>query len=78
MGLFDLLRPRIQSRVRCGDPEWNEQQFDIDDRRIPKPIREQIATDFRPGYALFFADTNEGGEWWLLDGDNLIEAYWLE
>lgn len=78
MGLFDLLKPRIPSRVRCGKSEWNEQQFDIDDQRIPKPIRAQIASDFRSGYTLFFADTNEGGEWWLFDGDNLIEAYWLD
>jgi hypothetical protein len=33
--------------------------------------------DFRPGYTLFFADTDLGGEWWLLDDDQLVEAYSL-
>ncbi|MBK6651928.1 MAG: hypothetical protein IPG42_20905 [Betaproteobacteria bacterium] len=53
-------------------------QFDVDDLRIPQPIRAQIARDARPGDYLFFADTKVGGEWWLMDGEQLVEAYWLE
>jgi hypothetical protein len=74
MGLFSFLK----TPIRCGEAEWDGQEFDIEDARIPEPIRAAVARDYRLGYALYFADTKEGGEWWLLDGENLIEAYWLK
>ena len=74
MGIFGIFK---KQRQRCGEPEWHGLEFDIEDERIPAPIRAAVARDWRLGYALFFANTEEGGEWWLLDGDKLIEAYWL-
>ncbi|MBV2234285.1 MAG: hypothetical protein KUL75_01955 [Sterolibacterium sp.] len=66
-----------RSSLRCGLPEWHGQAFDIEDERIPAPIRAAVARDYAPGYVLYFANTQEGGEWWLLDGEVLIDAYWL-
>lgn len=73
MGLFGFFK----KRQHCGLPEWHGLKFDIEDERIPAPIRAAVARDYVLGYALYFANTPEGGEWWLLDGDELIEAYWL-
>ncbi|TRZ66905.1 MAG: hypothetical protein D4S02_06020 [Rhodocyclaceae bacterium] len=63
--------------VRSGDPEWDGRSFKLDDPRIPAPIRERAKIYYQPGFRLFFTDTSYGGEWWLLDGENLIEAFWL-
>ncbi|SMB22490.1 protein of unknown function [Sterolibacterium denitrificans] len=64
--------------IRCGDPAWYGLDFAIDDARIPESIRASIAHDYRPGYTLYFANTDEGGEWWLLDeAGDIVEAYWL-
>lgn len=62
---------------RCGKPEWDGQAFALDDSRVPGPIREAARELYQPGCALYFADTDQGGEWWLMLGDNLIEAFWL-
>lgn len=63
---------------RSGQPEWDGQQFDFDDPRIPLPIRQEVEKMARAGDELYFADTDEGGEWWLLDDEGeLIEAFWL-
>lgn len=68
----------MASHPRCGLPEWNGQQFAIDDPRIPLPIRQQVARLAEPGWTLHFADTAQGGEWWLLDdAGELIESFWL-
>lgn len=72
MGLFNFFKPP----VRYGNPDWHGLEFDIDDERIPEAIRDAIQRDYRPGYILYYTNTNMGGEWWLVDGDNLIEAYW--
>lgn len=68
----------LLSPKRCGLPEWHGQEFDIEDERIPAPVRALVAKDYRLGYALYFHDTAKGGEWWLLDGCDLIETYWLK
>ena len=68
-----------QNNPRSGQPEWDGQQFDFDDPRIPLPIRQQVLRLTQPGWELYFADTDAGGEWWLFDeSENLIEAFWLE
>jgi hypothetical protein len=74
MGLFGF----FSKPTRCGEPEWHEQEFDIEDERIPAPIRAAVQRDYRLGYALYFINTREGGEWWLMDGEELIESYWLK
>lgn len=76
MASLDLLTKRKPGR--CGDPEWHGQAFDISDARIPEAIRTMAAKDYRPGHSLFFCDTDQGGEWWLMDGDQFVEAYWLK
>lgn len=69
-------RPRY---IRCGLPEWDEQEFALDDPRIPAVIREDIHTMAGPGWTVFFADTDLGGEWWLFDANGeLAEAFWIE
>lgn len=68
----------IMKHTRCGNPEWNGVAFDIADARIPVSIREAVEAQNRPGCTLYFADTEQGGEWWLLDGEELIEAFWLD
>jgi hypothetical protein len=74
MGLFSQVRV-----IPRGDPAWDEQEFAIDDPRIPAPIRESVLRVWQPGCRLYFIDTKEGGEWRLLDEEGeLIEAYWLE
>jgi len=44
---------------------------------FPLPIRVAVARDYQLGYELYFVNTEMGGEWWLLDGEEFIEAYWL-
>lgn len=64
--------------LRSGLPEWDGRQFAHDDPRVPLPIRQQVARRIEPGWALYFADTAQGGEWWLLDdAGELIESFWL-
>lgn len=62
---------------RCGKPEWNNLAFPLDDPRIPAQIKEAASALYQPGDTLYFADTDQGGEWWLMRGDNLIEVFWL-
>lgn len=65
--------------LRSGRPEWDGQQFACDDPRIPLAIRQSVAQMAQADDRLYFADTKEGGEWWLLDGKGgLIESFWLE
>jgi hypothetical protein len=71
-GLFSTPRPP------SGLPEWDGLAFALDDPRVPKSIAVRARSDFGEGYPLFYAHTPEGGEWWLMDGENLLEAYWLE
>jgi len=72
MGIFG------SRHLRSGQPEWDGQQFALDDPRIPLSIRQQLASIAGPGDALYFAETAQGGEWWLLDDEGeLIEAFWL-
>lgn len=66
-----------KNRIRCGEPEWHELEFDIEDERVPASIRSAVQKDYRLGYALYFINTDDGGEWWLMDGDELIESYWI-
>jgi hypothetical protein len=63
---------------RCGKPEWDGQAIPLDDPRIPAPIRDAASARRQPGDTLYFIDTDQGGEWWLMNGDELIEAFWLE
>ncbi|WP_428828319.1 hypothetical protein ACLIKD_10690 [Azonexus sp. IMCC34842] len=65
-------------RPRSGLPEWDGQQFAFDDPRIPLPIRQSLARLAQADDRLYFADTDTGGEWWLLDeAENLIESFCL-
>lgn len=65
--------------VRSGQPEWDGQRFAFDDPRIPEGIRERVLEMAGPGWELYFTDTRQGGEWWLLDDTGeLAEAFWLE
>lgn len=69
----------VNALPRSGDPSWDGHAFDLDDVRIPVPIRTKVQEMATPGCTLYFADTDEGGEWWLLDADGeLVEAFWLE
>lgn len=64
---------------RSGEPEWDGQAFAFDDPRVPPGVREAVAELASPGDTLYFADSDEGGEWWLLDAEGgLIESFWLE
>jgi hypothetical protein len=74
MDLFGFFRKPIP----CGDPEWNGLAFDIDDPRIPEAIRAAASSMYQLGMAMYFHATTQGGEWWLMDGDNIVEAFWLE
>jgi len=68
----------MPKRLRSGLPEWDGRQFAHDDPRVPLPIRQQVARRGMPDWALYFADTAQGGEWWLLDDEGeLIDAFWL-
>ena len=58
-------------------PTWGNQAFPLDDPRIPAPIREAASALHKPSDTLYFVDTDQGGEWWLMRGDNLVEAFWL-
>jgi len=65
-------------RPRSGLPEWDGQQFAFDDPRIPLPIRQSVISKAQAGDTLYFADTETGGEWWLMNNaGELIEAFWL-
>lgn len=65
--------------LRSGLPAWDGLSFDFNDPRIPAPIRQRVAAVARAGWELYFADTDAGGEWWLLDNTGeLAEAFWLE
>ncbi len=68
----------MPASIRCGNPEWDGQSFELDDPLIPAPIREAVSALYQAGYELYFTDTGQGGEWWLMDGDNLVDAFWLE
>lgn len=75
MGLFNFNKPR----PRMGDLEWDGQAFDLDDPRIPRPIREAARQRAEPGDVFYFTNTVSGGEWWQVSADGeLVEAYWLE
>jgi hypothetical protein len=63
---------------RCGNPDWDGQSFELDDSRIPAPISAAASALSQPGYELYFVDTAQGGEWWLMDGDNMVDAFWLK
>ena len=64
--------------LRSGLPEWDGRQFAHDDPSVPLPIRQQVAALAEPDGKLYFADTPQGGEWWLLDAEGgLIESFWL-
>jgi len=65
--------------LRSGLPEWDGQQFAMDDPRIPLPIRQSVDNLAEANDTLYFADTDNGGEWWLIDADGeLRESFWLE
>lgn len=65
--------------VRSGLPEWDGLEFALDGPRIPEGIRERMRTMAGPGWTVSFADTLQGGEWWLFDSDGeLAEAFWIE
>lgn len=70
------------SKVKCprsGLPEWDGQPFVLDDPRIPLAIRQSVASRAAADDTLFFADTETGGEWWLIDASGeLRESFWLE
>lgn len=75
---FPCMTPwNLNSPNRCGNPEWDGQAFALADPRIPGLIREAAVAFYRPGCVFYFADTDQGGEWWLMCGDDLIEAFWL-
>lgn len=75
MGLFDIFR---KPPTPSGLPEWDGLAFELDDPRVPEAIAARIRADFGAGYTLCYAHTPQGGEWWLLEGDHLLEAYRLE
>jgi hypothetical protein len=65
--------------LRSGEPEWDGECFAFDDPRIPEEIRTRVSETAGPGWELYFADTRQGGEWWLLDdAGELMEAFWVE
>ena len=72
---------RRPKTLRSGLPEWDGKRFELDDPRVPPTIR-QLAQDLAGGntdWYFFFADTHEGGEWWLFDAvDEFAESFWLE
>jgi len=77
MGLFSSRRRRPSKQPR--HPEWDGEAFDLDDPRIPPAILRDVLSMYSEDDTLFYADTDEGGEWWLIDSDdNLVEAFWLE
>jgi hypothetical protein len=64
---------------RSGQPEWDGQRFALDDPRIPEGIRAAASKMAEPFDSLWFTDTREGGEWYLMDdAGELIEVFWLE
>jgi len=63
---------------RSGLPEWDGQQFALNDPRIPEGIRAAANRMVSEGDTFWFNDTREGGEWWLMDDSGeLIESFWL-
>lgn len=75
MSLFNFFSPRPPP---SGLLEWHGEEFSLDDPRVPEEIRQRIREDFGEGFQLFYTHTRDGGEWRLIDGDELLEAYWLE
>ena len=73
MALVGLFR---KPRPPSGLPEWDGLAFALDDPRVPPSIAARAQADFGD-YPLIHAHTPEGGEWWLMDDDDLLEAYWL-
>jgi len=73
MPLFNSQKPS-----HCGNPEWDGQVFSLDDPRIPNSIKEAAVALYQPGCTLHFNHTDDGGEWWLMHGDDLVEAFWLK
>jgi hypothetical protein len=71
--------PFSKPYIRCGQPEWHGLPFEVSDECIPEAIRIKARARFGPEIWLYFTNTKEGGEWWVLDefGD-IAEAYWLE
>jgi len=64
---------------RSGRPEWDGQQFALNDPRIPASIRVAPGRIASVGDMLWFCHTKDGGEWWLMDAfGDLIESFWLE
>ncbi|MBK8891158.1 MAG: hypothetical protein IPN75_12710 [Dechloromonas sp.] len=65
--------------MRSGLPAWDGLRFEFDDPRVPESIQQRVVAMAQPDWELCFADTKEGGEWWLFDDTGeLIEAFWLE
>lgn len=65
--------------IRSGRPEWDGQAFDLSDPRIPPSIARAVRKMASAGDTLYFADTDAGGEWWLIDeAGELLESFWLE
>lgn len=75
MALFGFSRTLA---VPSGLPEWDGLAFSLDDPRVPEGIAARVRADFGEGCPLFYTHTPQGDEWWLMDGDTLLEAYWLE
>lgn len=75
MAFFGFFR---KPRVPSGLPEWDGLAFALGDPRVPAAIAAHIREDFGEGFQLFYAHTSKGGEWWLMDDDELLEVYWLE
>ena len=68
-----------KKRPRCGDPSRDGQRFAFDDPRVPPGIRDAVQFMAQPDWELYFADTDNGGEWWLIDDrGELVEAFWQE
>lgn len=64
---------------RSGNPEWDGQQFAFDDPRIPEGIRASTSKVATATDSLWFSDTKQGGEWWLMDAfGEVIEVFWQE
>ncbi len=61
-----------------GVRDWDGQHFEIDDPRVPEAVRERVKRLPLDQYHLFYASTSSRGEWWLMVGDELVDAYWQE
>lgn len=76
LGKILIWKPK-EKPMRSGLEEWDGEEFALDDPRIPTSIKARVLYDYRSGYQLFFADTKNGGEWWLMKNEELIGAYWV-